>query len=122
MDVEKTRQYYNRLTEEDICDCAYCRNYVKKIRSAYRYLAKYLDELGADIEKPFETIPVGPENGIMFYSGVQYVILGSVDDFKETSIGDLSVFITDSHPITNIKVDHFVIEISPIYLKWNGDR
>ena len=94
----------------------------QKDQIRYRDLAKYLDELGADIEKPFETIPVGPENGIMFYIGVQYVILGSVDDFKETSIGDLSVFITDSHPITNIKVDHFVIEISPIYLKWNGDR
>ena len=122
MDIEKTRQYYNRLTEEDICDCAYCRNYVNEIRSAYMDLAKYLDDLGADIEKPFETIPVGPENGIMFYSGIQYVIMGSVDDFKETSLGDLRVFITDSHPMTNIKEDHFVIEISSIYLKWNGNQ
>ena len=122
MDIEKTRQYYKQLTEEDICNCAYCRNYVNKIRSAYMDLARYLDELGADIEKPFETIPVGLENGIMFYSGVQYIIIGSVDGFKETSLGDLSVFITDSHPMTNIKEDHFVIEISPIYLKWNGDQ
>ena len=122
MDIEKTRQYYDQLTEKDICDCAYCRNYVKEIRSAYTDLADYLDELGVDVEKPFETIPIWPENGIMFYSGVQYVVMGSADDFRETSIGDVRVFIADSHPMTDIKEDHFVIEISPIYLKWNGDR
>lgn len=122
MDIEKTRQYYNQLTEEDICDCAYCRNYVKEIRAAYTDLSGYLDELGADIEKPFEVIPVGPANGMMFYSGVQYVILGLADDFRETAIGDVRVVITNSHPMTGIKENHFVIEISPVYLKWNGDQ
>ncbi len=78
--------------------------------------------MGADIEKPFEAIPIGPENGIMFYSGVQYIIMGSADDFKETSVGDVQIIITDSHPMTDIEDDHFVIEVSPIFLKWNDDR
>ena len=122
MDIKKTRQYYNQLTDKDICDCAYCRNYVKEIRSSYAELTGYLDQLGIDIEKPFEAIPIDPVNGIMIYSGVQYVAMGAADDFKDTAIGDVRVFITDSHPMTDIQEDHFVIEISPIYLKWNGEQ
>ena len=116
MDVGKTRQYYGQLTDEDICNCAYCRNYVQKIRSSYADLAGYLDDLGADIEKPLEVIPIGPENGVMLYSGAQYVVMGSSDDFKDTSIGDVRLFVTDAHPMTDIEEEHFVIEISPIYL------
>ena len=119
MNIEKTRQYYNQLTNEDICDCAYCKNYVKEIRSSYAELANYLDTLGVDIQKPFETIPVEPANGMMFYSGVQYIVMGADEDFGETFIGDVQVSITDSHPTTDISENHFVIEISPIYLKWN---
>lgn len=85
-------------------------------------LVYYLDQLGIDIEKPFEAIPIATENGIMFYSGAQYVVMGAADDFKDTAIGDIRVFITDSHPMTEIQEDHFVIEISRIYLKWNGKQ
>lgn len=122
MDIEKTRKYYDQLTDDDICSCAYCRNYVREIKASYPDLADYLDKMGADIEKPFEAIPVGPADGIMFYSGVQYVVMGSADDFGETSIGDVRVSVTDSHPMTDIKEEHFVIEISPVYLKWNEEQ
>ena len=43
MNVERTRWYYNQLTEADICDCLYCRNYVREIRAAYPALAAYLE-------------------------------------------------------------------------------
>ena len=122
MDIEKTRKYYDGLTDADICDCAYCRNYVKEIKAAYPELAAYLAQLGVDIEKPFETIPIEPANGTMFYSGVQYVVLGNASHFKETSIGDAQVFVTDSHPMTNISEEHFVIEITPITLRWTEER
>ena len=122
MDINKTKQYYDHLTKEDICDCAYCRNYVKKIRLSRKDLADHLDGLGADIEKPFEAIPVGEADGIMFYSGGQYVLMGSADDFEETSFGDARIFITDSHPMTDIKEDHFVIEISPVCLEWDTEH
>ncbi|MCR5793873.1 MAG: hypothetical protein K6G61_00825 [Solobacterium sp.] len=121
MDIERTRRYYERLTDEDICSCAYCRNYVRNARSFCTALAAYLDELGADIEKPFEAIPVGPADGMMYYSGVQYVIMGSAGDFRETSVGDARVCIADSHPMTDITGDHFVIEVSPVSLKWTGE-
>jgi len=121
MNIEKTRRYYAQLTEEDICGCAYCRHYVKEIRAAYPELAGFLNASGIDIEKPFETIPICPANGTMFYSGVQYVVMGSADDFEETSVGNVRVLIAGSHPMTDITEDHFVIEVSPIYLKWTGE-
>ena len=76
MDIEKTRRYYVRLTDADVCDCAYCRNYVKEIRAAYPELDAYADQLGIDLEKPLETIPVEPAEGRILYSGAQYVVLG----------------------------------------------
>lgn len=119
IDLGKTKRYYEQVTEEDLCDCAYCQNYIREIKAGYPQLAEYLNRAGVDIEKPFEAIPVGPVDGMMLYSGVQYVIMGTADDFHETSIGDVTVSVTDSHPMTEIEEDHFVIEASPIYLKWN---
>ncbi len=118
MNIEKTKKYYDDLTDADICDCEYCRNYVREVKAAYPELTGYLEKIGADIEKPFEAIPVCPADGVMFYSGVQYVVMGTADDFNETYVGDVRIFITDSHPMTDIEEEHFVIEISPIYLKW----
>ncbi len=121
MNIEKTRQYYAQLTEEDICDCAYCQNYVNEVRAAYPELAAFLNSLGINIEKPFEAIPIGPADGQMLYSGVQYVVIGSKDDFRETMIGDVRVVIADSHPMTHILQDHFVIEIAPVSLRWSEE-
>ena len=122
MNIEKTRKYYHHLTEADVCDCAYCQNYVREIRKGYPDLAAYLDQIEADIEKPFEAIPVDILNGKMLYSGVQYVIIGTPDDFEETSVGSVSITVTDSHPMTDIAEDHFVIETSPVTLEWTGEE
>lgn len=59
----------NQISEADLCSCAYCQNYVKEIKTAYPELAVYLDQLGVDIEKTFEAMPVGLVNGKMLYSG-----------------------------------------------------
>ena len=118
MNVEQTRQYYAQLTDADLCNCAYCRNYIKEIKAAYPDLTVFLDQHGIDIEKPFEAMPIDPVNGLMLYSGVQYVVLGKAEGFKETDIGKVHVFVTDSHPITDLTEDHFVIEVAPIYLNW----
>ncbi len=123
MNVEETKRYYDRLTAADLCDCAYCRNYVREIRAAYPDLAAFLDRLGADIEKPFEAIPAGAADGTAFYSGVQYVLMGKPEEFAEAEIGNARVFVTDSHPMTDVAEEHFVIEISPVTLKWTeGER
>lgn len=119
VDVFKTREYYRHLNADDLCQCAYCRNYMKEIQAAYPLVAVYLSRLGIDAEKPFETMPLEPDvNGNIMYIGVQYIVIGNRSGFTETSIGDVNVRIAESHPSTDITEDHFVIEIDPITLKW----
>ena len=113
MDIERTKQYYAKLTEEDLCRCDYCRTYVREIRNASPRLTEYLSSLGVDIEKPFEVIPLDETAEYMEYLAVQYVVIGSAEGFEENALEGMDVLITDSHPMTNIEEDHFVIEIVP---------
>ena len=118
LSIKETKQYYDSLTAEDLCNCAYCRNYIREIRNAYPKVAEYLLALGVDIEKPFETIPLEPdETGGTEYLSSQYIVIGNTDGFIKTVIDTVTVDITDSHPLTNIDKPHFVIEIYPVRLK-----
>lgn len=110
LSIKETKQYYDSLTAEDLCNCAYCRNYIREIRNAYPKVAEYLLALGVDIEKPFETIPLEPdETGGIEYLSSQYIVIGNTDGFIKTVIDTVTVDITDSHPLTNIDKPHFVI-------------
>ena len=122
MDTEKTRDYYGRLTDKDICQCAYCQNYVAEIKAAYPLLTHYLDSMGVDIEKPFETMPLEPYEGYILYIGTQYVVIGSKEGFVQTKIEDVTIDIADSHPVTDIREEHFVIEADEIKLKWMENK
>ena len=118
LSIKETKQYYDSLTAEDLSNCAYCRNYIREIRNAYPKVAEYLLALGVDIEKPFETIPLEPdETGGIEYLSSQYIVIGNTDGFIKTVIDTVTVDITDSHPLTNIDKPHFVIEIYPVRLK-----
>ena len=113
MDIERTKQYYAKLTEEDLCRCDYCRTYVREIRKALPRLAAYLERLGVNIEKPFEVLPLDETAEYMEYLAVQYVVIGSAEGFEENALEGMDVFVTDSHPMTDIEEAHFVIEIVP---------
>ena len=74
MDIERTKQFYRELKQSDLCGCAYCRNYVKEAAKAYPAVTAYLQTLGVDIAKPFETMPLElDEDGRMPYIGPQYL-------------------------------------------------
>ena len=118
MDIEKTRAFYAGLGQEDICQCAYCRNYVNLIRVSYPGIAAYLQTLGIDSEKPFETIPLEPENGYIDYVGGQYIVFGRSDAFSGTTIDGVNITVTTHHPHTAISEAHFVIELYPVRLRW----
>ena len=119
MDAAKTKQYYDALGIENVCQCDYCRNYVKEIKGTYPLLTKHLQTMGIDIEKPFETMPIEPDpDGNIEYIGTQYVVMGDPSDFQETDITGMHIGIADSHPMTDIQEEHFVLEISEIILKW----
>lgn len=116
MTIEKTRDFYK--TYDDLCDCAYCRNYIREIKKTYPDLVVYLDKIGIDIEKPFETTPGEPENDFIEYFGIQYVIIGDKNNFKKEKCGEVTIDLAKSFPDPGIDDDYYVIEIYPIKLKW----
>lgn len=119
MDVEKTKEFYNQMKADDLCNCAYCQNYIREIKSTYPKVSEYLSRLGVDIEKPFETMPLEPDkSGYIEYISSQYIVCGTSDDFMKVTVASVSVDIAESHPATATEEVHFVIEIYPIRLKW----
>lgn len=123
MDIERTKAYYAGLKREDICECIYCQNLIDEIKSAYPDLAEYLLSLGVNIERPFEALlPDDPVNGYMDYPIVQYLIAGNPDDFKETTIGDIKIGISESHPTAIYEGEHFIIDAGEFHIKCRYDK
>ena len=120
VDIAKTKEYYAAIADSELCDCSYCRNYRLQIKSAYREVAEYLTTLGIDIEKPFETSPLEPdENGMLEYCGCQYISFGNCDSDYHHRIGDVEFRVATSYPSTGIEQEHFVIELYPVQLEFN---
>ncbi len=108
MDMKRTQDYYEQLSYDDSCSCAYCQNYIRQIKCEYPVIAEYLQELGIDIEKPFETMPLEPDSdGYIEYITAQYIVCGEQTGFETITIDSVS-----------IEEPHFIIEIYPIRLKW----
>lgn len=119
MNIEKNQKYYEHLIPTDLCQCAYCKNYVKEIRKSYPLVSKYLANMGIDIEKPFETMPLEPDaKQNIEYISAQYIAFGDIRHFKKAVISDVNIDIAEYHPPAVVEDDHFVIEIFPITLKW----
>ena len=118
-DVLKTTEYYRSIAENSLCDCAYCRSYRLQVRSAFPEASEYLDSLGVDIEKPFETSPLEPdENGMLDYCCCQYIVFGTCEPSYYHKIDDVEIRIATSYPDTGLEEEHFVLELYPIRLKF----
>ncbi len=123
MDIEKTREYYAGKTRENVCSCAYCKNLVDEIRQAYPEFAEYLSAFGVNIDIPFEVmLPLDPVDGYMDYWGVEYLICGNSCGFENTTVGDISVCVTDSHPDAKYKGEHFIILAGGFHIKCRYDK
>ena len=118
MAIEKTRDFYK--TYDDLCDCAYCRNYIREIKKVYPDLVSFLDKIGVDIEKPFETMPGEPESGLIEYFGVQYIVIGDKKGFSKTKLGEVTIDLAKSFQDPGIDGKYFVIEAGPIKLEWTN--
>lgn len=121
MNVEKTRAYDEDFYEEDRCPCVYCRNYEREIARAYPALRETLEEMGIDIEKPFETIPLEPVADGIEYIGAQYIVFGEKTGFLRRRVGDVVIDLALSHPTTDLEEAHFVIEVGPVHLPWTEE-
>lgn len=117
--VSKTRAFYLTLSETDLCSCDYCRSYRAQIKSAYPDVTAYLASLGVDIEKPFETSPLEPdESGTLNYCACQYIVFGQCAPDYHHKIDHVEFRKAVSYPSTGIAEEHFVIEFFPIRLKY----
>ena len=115
--IEKTRAYYRILGPENICDCDYCQNYCARVKTAYPEVARYLDSLGVDMEKPFEILlPEPMEDGSLEYPICQYIVFGSCLEGFTHRIGDVTFGRSDCHPSTKVEEEHFVLDLYPIHL------
>ena len=119
VDIKTTKAYYHSIIETALCDCAYCRNYRLQVREAFPKVAEYLYSLGIDIEKPFETSPLEPdENGMVEYCCCQYVAFGTCSSEYQYKIDNIDFRVATSYPNTGIEQEHFVIELHPVRLKF----
>ena len=122
-DIEKTRAYYEALSEKDLCGCIYCRCYRAGIREACPEAADFLSSLGVDVEKPFETFPLEEQDGLVEFCGSQYLIFGTCPDGWTHKDGNLEFMKARSHPSTGIEEEHFILEmVSPIAVKRHFPR
>lgn len=118
VNITKTKAYYESIEDSALCDCDYCRNYRLQVRSAFPMVAFYLDSLGIDIEKPFETSPLDlDENGMLEYCCCQYIVFGNCEPGYHHKIDGVEFRVATSYPSTGIVQEHFVIEFFPIRLK-----
>ena len=119
VDLTETKRYYNSIAETSMCDCGYCRSYRLQVKTAYPKVAEYLIAFGIDIEKPFETSPLEPdENGVLEYCCCQYIAFGKCESDYHHRVGDVEFRVATSYPSTGIEQEHFVIELFPIRLKY----
>ena len=58
----------------------------------------------------------------MDYPIVQYLIAGNPDDFKETSIGDIKIGISDCRPTATYEGKHFIIDAGVFHIKCRYDK
>lgn len=120
INITKTKEYYASIEDSTLCDCSYCQCYREQIRSVYPKVAEYLDLLGIDIEKPFETSPLEPdEKNMLEYCCCQYIVFGKSAPEYSYKIGDVEFRMATSYPHTGIEEEHFVLELFPIWLKYS---
>ena len=115
--IERTKAYYSNLDVSSLCDCGYCMNYRKQIKSQYPGLTSYLAVLGVDIENPYEASPLEEDNdGTMSYCCCQYIVFGECGNEFSDCIEGAEIRKARSYPGTGITEEHFVLEFGPVYL------
>lgn len=122
IDVLRTKEFYRSISESSLCECAYCRSYRMQIKAVFPEIAEYLDTFGIDIEKPYETSPLEPdENGMLEYCCCQYIAIGNCKPHYCHRIGNIEFRKATSYPGAGIEQEHFVLEFYPIELKFIKD-
>lgn len=115
--LEKTKKFYREYN--DVCSCDACQNFSCIVKNTYPELDTYLQGIGVDITKPFETIWfVKRESKHVEHSVSQYIVFGSWENDTSFMNGLHQISKSESHPSTRVDDNHFVIDITNINLPW----
>lgn len=119
VDIKKTKHYYDNY--DDVCDCNACKYYTENVAEKFPNLKDFLESIGADINKPFDTSWINDDNHIIYLS-VQYVIFGNWGEEDKINFDEFVITKSDNHPNTNIKGDHFVLHIERFVFEFNDGK
>lgn len=114
VDIQRTKDYYEQLSFDDLCQCDECINYRKEIKKTYPDVAEFLVTIGVDIEKPFEISSCVTDRGYMECYGALYAVFGSSDGFLKTELSGVEIAVTDSYPDPCIQEEYFVIKLQTL--------
>ena len=111
IDKNKIIKFYENYLP---CDCDECKNFILTIKEKHPQLAKYFQEQGVDIQKPFELVSF-QQDKIIEYVDCQYLLFGVCSKDFECEIDGVKVCQTFSHPSTsNFEKPNFVLSFSVI--------
>lgn len=90
-----------------------------QIEEIYPEVCEYLKALHIDPRRPFELMPLEPdEHNRLEYIGCQYIVFGECEDTYTQPWNEVVVKKATTHLSTGIDEQHFVLEFSPIRLQW----
>jgi hypothetical protein len=74
IDTEKTKEYYDRLTVEEGCTCAYCRNYIKACEAFSKEVLDFYKMLRIDPRKEGEFMEFETDTDKQLYMGFYHLV------------------------------------------------
>ncbi len=116
---DKNVEYYSKDNKYS-CSCDPCKNYVVSIKSSYPEFHTYLQKMGIDATKPFETMWYENRRDETIEYLAQYIVFGECNiKYEEFLDEKIQVYLTTTHPGFDSDDKWFVIGASIISLKWN---
>lgn len=123
VDLEKTKAYYACVRQEDLCDCPGCWNYRQRVKGAYPQMARYLETLGIDIEKPFHVSYVeSREPHQMLYLSCCYVAFGESGFGFSRQVDGLEFTRAGACPDSGVEEPHLELQIPELTLPFQEEE
>lgn len=128
IDSEKTKKYYDSITIEDNCTCAYCRNYIKACESFSKDVLDFYKLLGIDPQKEGEFMEYKIDINKHLYSGF-YHLIGEIvkrpsnkktwDDLNIINVDNVKFVFTDKLDLVPDNFPKPVIQLEfEVVLPW----
>lgn len=111
INIVETKKFYDKYN--DICTCAYCRNYFKFIEDKNELKNKLL-EYNIYIDKPIEVIDYS-WNGDKRHVEVYYLLVGKIELSKKIEYDGIEIEFVSSdelYEIKEMKEDYYFMKLN----------